>query len=145
MANIFDAASAVLGYTEVLSSTRLQHLLYLCQCQHLASIGMPLFAEDFQAWSEGPISPELSVALEGSSWVSAEKIYEHMSDGELSQKELATIKETVGHFADVPGNVLAQHLRLSIPWRAARYGYPEGAPCLEVLPKGVMREAALAV
>jgi uncharacterized phage-associated protein len=40
-----------------LSNLKLQKLLYYAQGHHLAVHGRPLFREDIQAWSHGPVVP----------------------------------------------------------------------------------------
>ncbi|MDR1179204.1 MAG: SocA family protein [Spirochaetales bacterium] len=38
---------------------KLQKLIYFCQGFHLAFFDSPLFDEDIQAWSHGPVCPSL--------------------------------------------------------------------------------------
>jgi uncharacterized phage-associated protein len=40
-----------------LSNLKLQKLLYYAQGHHLGNLGVPLFREDLQAWSHGPVVP----------------------------------------------------------------------------------------
>ena len=42
-----------------LSNLKLQKLLYYAQGHHLALYGQPLFREDLQAWSHGPVVPSV--------------------------------------------------------------------------------------
>jgi uncharacterized phage-associated protein len=42
---------------EELSNLKLQKLLYYAQGYHLARYGRPLFTEQIQAWSHGPVVP----------------------------------------------------------------------------------------
>jgi uncharacterized phage-associated protein len=42
-----------------LSNLKLQKLLYYAQGHHLAVHGRPLFHEDIQAWSHGPVVPDV--------------------------------------------------------------------------------------
>lgn len=42
-----------------LTNLKLQKLLYYAQGHHLAWAGAPLFREDLQAWSHGPVVPEV--------------------------------------------------------------------------------------
>jgi uncharacterized phage-associated protein len=44
---------------EELSNLKLQKLLYYAQGYHLARYGRPLFREQVQAWSHGPVVPEV--------------------------------------------------------------------------------------
>lgn len=42
-----------------LSNLKLQKLLYYAQGHHLAQHGAPLFVDDLQAWSHGPVVPSV--------------------------------------------------------------------------------------
>jgi uncharacterized phage-associated protein len=42
-----------------LSNMKLQKLLYYAQGHHLGSTGQPLFTDDLQAWSHGPVVPNV--------------------------------------------------------------------------------------
>ena len=42
-----------------LSNLKLQKLLYYAQGHHLAVYGRPLFHDDIQAWSHGPVVPDV--------------------------------------------------------------------------------------
>ncbi|MEJ2853748.1 MULTISPECIES: Panacea domain-containing protein [unclassified Saccharothrix] len=42
-----------------LTNLKLQKLLYYAQGHHLAWAGAPLFKEELQAWSHGPVVPEV--------------------------------------------------------------------------------------
>src|SRR5579864_2329863 len=42
-----------------LSNLKLQKLLYYAQGHHMAAHGRPLFTEPIQAWSHGPVVPEV--------------------------------------------------------------------------------------
>jgi uncharacterized phage-associated protein len=44
---------------EELSNLKLQKLLYYAQGHHLARYERPLFTDDVQAWSHGPVVPEV--------------------------------------------------------------------------------------
>jgi uncharacterized phage-associated protein len=46
-----------------LSNLKLQKLLYYAQGHHLADEGRPLFREDIQAWSHGPVVPAVYHSL----------------------------------------------------------------------------------
>jgi uncharacterized phage-associated protein len=48
-----------------LSNLKLQKLLYYAQGHHLAESGGPLFDEDIQAWSHGPVVPSVYHAFKG--------------------------------------------------------------------------------
>lgn len=48
-----------------LSNLKLQKLQYYAQGHHLAVYGQPLFADKIQAWSYGPVVPEVYHPVQG--------------------------------------------------------------------------------
>jgi len=65
VANVFDVAEYVLSQLGETSTMKLQKLVYYCQAWSLAWDGVPLFKEDFEAWMNGPVCPELYKAHKG--------------------------------------------------------------------------------
>ena len=59
MANIFDTAKYILQKYDHLSTMKLQKLCYYAQAWSLVWDDEPLFNEDFQAWANGPVCPDL--------------------------------------------------------------------------------------
>lgn len=64
MANVFDVANYFLALGEAneaedLTNLKLQKLVYYAQGFHLALFDKPLFDNEIQAWTHGPVSPEL--------------------------------------------------------------------------------------
>lgn len=59
VAKWFIAWADVTGDDEGVSNLKLQKLLYYAQGHHLATTGRPLFRNDIQAWSHGPVVPDV--------------------------------------------------------------------------------------
>ena len=59
MASVFDVAKYILSKTGKISTWKLQKLCYYSQAWELAWTGNSLFDEDFEAWANGPVCPEL--------------------------------------------------------------------------------------
>ena len=57
--NILNVARYIIEQCGSMTTMKLQKLTYYCQAWSLAWDGEPLFEEDFQAWANGPVSPEL--------------------------------------------------------------------------------------
>jgi len=47
---------------------KLQKLIYFAQAWHLANTGEPLFREDMQAWTHGPVVPSVWHAYKQYQW-----------------------------------------------------------------------------
>ena len=72
MANIFDTAKYILEKTGEMSTMKLQKLCYYAQAWSLVWDDTPLFTEDFQAWANGPVCPELFYKTQGQFSVTAD-------------------------------------------------------------------------
>ena len=57
--SVFDVARYLLSCMGEMATMRLEKLAYYCQAWSLAWDGVPLFPEDFEAWSNGPVCPQL--------------------------------------------------------------------------------------
>ncbi|QBR84715.1 DUF4065 domain-containing protein [Legionella israelensis] len=54
-----DKASKEEDDSEIISNLKLQKLVYYAQGFHLAMYDKPLFKEQLEAWTHGPVSPDL--------------------------------------------------------------------------------------
>jgi uncharacterized phage-associated protein len=59
MATIRDVAAYILRERGPMTAMKLQKLCYYAYGYHLAWDEQPLFPEHFEAWANGPVSPEL--------------------------------------------------------------------------------------
>jgi len=59
MAKMTDVGRYILEKSGEITAMKLQKLLYYSQAWHLVWDERPLFTEDFQAWANGPVIPEL--------------------------------------------------------------------------------------
>ena len=59
MANVFDTAKYILEQKGDMFTMKLQKLCYYSQAWGLVWDDEPLFDEDFEAWVNGPVCPEL--------------------------------------------------------------------------------------
>ena len=82
MANVFDTAKYILEQFGSMSTMKLQKLCYYSQAWSLVWDDSPLFEEDFQAWANGPVCPELFFKTQGK--YSASAIDETGGEGDLS-------------------------------------------------------------
>jgi len=71
MLSCFDVADYFLAQQDedsgdTISNLKLQKLVYYAQGLHLAMYGKPLFAEQIEAWTHGPVVPALYHKYKGS-------------------------------------------------------------------------------
>ena len=136
MANVFDTAKYILEQTGPMSTMKLQKLCYYSQVWSLVWDGSPLFEEDFQAWSNGPICPELFYQTQGKHTVSVSDVTG--GEGNLSDDQKDTIDKVLEHYGCHNAWWLSQLARMGDPLAKARAGVPAGTGCNKVITKESM-------
>lgn len=141
MANVFNAARYILKKSGRMSSWKLQKLCYYSQAWSLAWTGEPIFQEDFEAWSNGPVCPELFRAHRGLFIVSLSDINESRENGPaLTTDQMETIDRVLGEYGSWEPYELREQTHSEQPWIDARGGLGVGERCQTVIPKSVIGE-----
>lgn len=136
MANIFDTAKYILEQRGVTSTMKLQKLCYYAQAWSLVWDDSPLFGEDFQAWANGPVCPELFHKTQGKYSVCAED--ETGGTGDLSDNQKDTINRVLDYYGPHDAQWLSQLTHMEAPWNQAREGVPAGMGCDHIITKESM-------
>ena len=139
MKNVFDAAKYILEKTGPITTMKLQKLLYYAQAWSLVWDEEELFPEEFEAWSGGPVCPELYSWHKHMYRVSADQVPADRLSGEPfsddQSKTLAVVLETYG---DKSGRWLSGLTHTEDPWKQARGSCLPGDYCSNVISKGDM-------
>lgn len=122
-----------------MTTMKLQKLIYYCQAWSLAWDEEPLFEEDFQAWANGPVCPELFNAHRGK-YKLDENFLTDYSDYELNEDQIETITAVIEHYGDKTPNYLSELTHKERPWKETRGNVPPGDPCNKVIPKELLQE-----
>lgn len=136
MANIFDTAKYILERSGSMSTMKLQKLCYYSQAWSLVWDEAPLFEEDFQAWANGPVCPELFFKTQGKYSVNASD--ETGGEGDLSANQKDTINKVLEHYGSHDAQWLSQLTHMEDPWANARKGIPLSMGCNNVITKESM-------
>lgn len=136
MANVFATARYLLTKSGPMSTMKLQKLCYYAQAWSLVWDDFPLFEEDFQAWANGPVCPELFFATKGKFLVSAED--EPVGKGELSDNQKDTVDRVLEYYGKHDAQWLSQLTHLEDPWKEARADTLPGGSCCNVISKESM-------
>ena len=136
MSNIFDTAKYILEQCGEMSTMKLQKLCYYAQAWSLVWDDAPLFKEDFQAWANGPVCPELFFKTKGRYSVGPED--ETGGDGDLTDDQIDTINRVIHHYGSHDAQWLSRLTHLESPWNEARKGAPAGAGSDEIITKESM-------
>lgn len=137
MASINDVAKYILESKGKMSTWKLQKLCYYSQAWAIAWTEKPLFDEDFQAWSNGPVCPELFNLHRGMYSIS------DIGKGNsslLSEDEKDTINTVLSEYGDMQPYDLRELTHQEPPWKNARGNVPEGEPCRNIITKESMGE-----
>lgn len=120
-ATIFDVAKYILHEHGKMSTWKLQKLCYYSQAWQLAWAEQPIFKEDFEAWSNGPVSPDLFKVHKGMFMVD-EKLFSFADINNLTEDEKDTIDIILREYGDMEPYELRAQTHSEPPWKNARQG-----------------------
>ena len=138
VSDMFDVARYILEVKGSMSTMKLQKLCYYCQAWSLVWDDSPLFDEDFEAWANGPVCPELFYNTQGRYSVVADD--EPGDVDKLSEEQKDTINVVLDYYSPHDAQWLSQLTHMEDPWKKARIGVPLGAVCSSVITKESMAE-----
>jgi len=139
MATVFDVAKYFLDKLGPMSTWKLQKLCYYAQAWTLAWDEKPLFQEDFQAWSNGPVCPELFQKHKGLFMISSEELTDG-DPGVFDQDQRDALDVICNDYGDKDAYWLREQTHNEDPWRNARGKVPPGASSNTLITKEVMGE-----
>jgi len=139
MASVFDVARYILERKKILTTVKLQKLVYYCQAWSLVWDEQPLFDEEIQAWANGPVVPDLFQCHKGKFQVTSSDIpYGDTTNLDDLQKE--TINAVLEYYGEKSAQWLVDLSHLEEPWRNARGKCGTGEYCSSVISQGAMIE-----
>ena len=102
---------------ESMTHKKLQKLCYYSQAWHLALHGNELFAERFEAWVHGPVSPVLYSIYADYGW---EKIPSEASQPILDEASEGILQAVLNTYGSFDGDQLEALTHSEAPWQKAR-------------------------
>lgn len=136
MASVLDTAKYILERRGPLSTMKLQKLCYYSQAWSLVWDDTQLFDEDFQAWANGPVCPELFYPFQGKFSISADAI--PGDSAKLTENQKETIDVVLEHYGDKDAQWLSQLTHMEDPWQEARKNIPADSYSVNVISKESM-------
>lgn len=124
MANVFDVAKYILYKKERISMWKLQKLCFYSQAWAIVWTEKPLFEEEFEAWSNGPVCPALFEKHKGKFFVEFSDIDGNIDN--LTPNEKETIDIVLNDYGNMTPYDLREQTHQEMPWKNARQGIPEG-------------------
>ncbi|RIY30397.1 hypothetical protein CJI49_03905, partial [Bifidobacteriaceae bacterium NR016] len=111
MTTIFNVASYILDIAGTITTMKLQKLAYYSQAYSLATTGYPLFNEDFQAWRNGPVCPELFALHRGKFLIRKGEFVlpstDKLNDDSLTDGQKLLVEKVCKKFAECSGSDLS--------------------------------------
>ncbi|MGL6564828.1 Panacea domain-containing protein [Aeromonas hydrophila] len=139
MATVFDVAKYITEQMGELSAMKLQKLMYYSQAWNLVWEEEPLFADDFEAWANGPVLPALYGRHRGMFKVDA-SMFEDGDSKNLSAEERENIDKVLGFYGDKTAQWLSDLTHQEDPWLKARGDLPIGASSNEIIKQAAIHE-----
>ncbi len=139
MASIFDVAKYILEKKGNMSTWKLQKLCYYSQAWEIAWTEIPLFDEDFEAWANGPVCPDLFRIHQGKFIVDVKDIFIGNSNN-LTQEQKQDIDIILKDYGEMEPYDLRELSHSEAPWKNARGNLPEGEKCQNLITKTSMGE-----
>lgn len=140
MHSIFDVAKYILNIKGSMATMKLQKLCYYAQAWSLAWDDKPLFKEDFQAWANGPVCPELFFAHKGKFELPRDYFDDRGDSSAFDSDEIETLDIVLDSYGDKGSQWLSELTHQEKPWRAARAGVAPGERCNTIIEKEDMQE-----
>lgn len=139
MATVLNVAKYVLTRVGQVTTMKLQKLVYYCQAWSLSWDGIPLFEEDFQAWANGPVCPELFDRHRGRFVVDSNMLRD-IPDYDFSDDAIETMNSVLDYYGDKEPQWLSELTHKEAPWKEARAGIPAGMPSDKIITKESMQQ-----
>ena len=139
MVKVYDVAKYILKKQGPMTTMKLQKLVYYCQAWSLGWDEVPLFDEEFQAWANGPVCPQLFSKHKGQ-FIVDESLFDERVDANFSQDEIETMDAVLDYYGDKDPQWLSELTHKERPWKEAREGCAPGAYCDKIISKESMQE-----
>lgn len=136
---VFHVARYIVEHCSDMSFMKLEKLTYYCQAWSLVWDDVPLFQEDFQAWANGPVCPQLFKKHQGLFTVTKDFL-KNYSGYPFSDEQKETMNAVLNAYGDEEPYVLSERTHQEAPWKGARKGVPVGERCHNVISKESMRD-----
>lgn len=132
MVSIFDVAKYILKRQGAISTWKLQKLCYYAQAWHYTWTEKRLIKEDFQAWRNGPVCPELFTAHKGQFIISADELKQGDAS-KLDDDEMDSVNVVLKDYGNREPYDLREQSHSEAPWRNARKNLPLDANCNAII------------
>lgn len=137
MQDLDDVAAAILASSGPVDAMKLQKLVYYCQAWHLAIMATPLFADDIEAWKDGPVVKDLWEHHKGARFVSS---WERGNRHELPYETQQFVELVCAEYGPLTRRELSQRAHEEPPWKVVRGDLAPEVGSRRVIPHSIMAE-----
>lgn len=116
---IADVARYILEQRGQMTTMKLQKLCYYTQVWHSYFLDEPLFENEYQAWSYGPVSYDLFVLHRGKYNVDVED-FQYGSSSKISSDSKQILDEVLSKYSQMSGAQLSELSHSELPWISSR-------------------------
>ena len=140
-----DVAAYILQQRGPMSAMKLQKLVYYSQAWSLVWDDRPMFADQIEAWANGPVCVPLYNSHRGRFTVEPGSIPGNPQD--LDEDARQTVNAVLQFYGDKSAQWLSDLTHLEAPWRNARSraGAKDGETCHETITLEEMAEYYLSI
>ena len=132
MVSVFDVAKYILKKQGRMSTWKLQKLCYYAQAWHFTWTERRLIEEDFQAWRNGPLCPELFFAHQGKFMIESQDLPKG-NPAKLDDDEKDSVDRVLEDYGELEPYYLRELTHEESPWISARHGLDKDAEGHEVI------------
>lgn len=125
------------GAGDSITHLKLQKLVYYAQAWSLALLGSPLFEEDFQAWTHGPVVPSVWHRFKERGWQALPAVDE--VEGFDPDVE-ALLRDVLAVYGEHSAKTLEEMTHRDEPWQRARGGLSPEAMSSAIVSKREMAD-----
>ena len=140
MASVFDVAGYVLSEIGYVSTMKLQKIVFYSQAYSLAIFDEPLFPDDFEAWVNGPVCPQLFQAHKGLFVVGEGDLRAESHPEKVTGKQIQCVRHVLSALGQLNGQQLSELTHAERPWLDARAGCADSDRCSNVITKQAIKE-----
>lgn len=134
-------ARYIIEHCGSISAMKLEKLTFYCQAWSLAWDNVPLFDDEFEAWANGPVSPNLYSHHRGM-FILEKDFLNEFSNAHFTEDQIDTMNIVLKDYGDKAPFYLSELTHKENPWKDARKraGASVGEPSSEVITKDEMLE-----
>lgn len=130
MPNVFNVAKYIIDrMNNNITTMKLEKLVYYSQAWSLAILNKPLFKNNIEAWTNGPVIPDLYELHKHEYHFSSSLLNNGKYDYNFTDNQKAVMDGVIRNYGRETGRALSKRTHREAPWLHARKNVPKGARC----------------